>query len=391
MKINRYIKILIVFLINIILAGCDGENLQGSITDVLKTDVEKIRIHYIDVGQGDSTFIELPNNETMLIDAGESEYEDVVNSYIKSLGYTKITYLVGTHPHSDHIGGLEKQAETFQIGKIYMPKAVSTTKTYTSLLGTIKDKGYKVQTALSGVNILSDGDLSIDILSPKDEEYSNLNNYSAVIKITYKNRSFLFMGDAEELIEEEITMDVSADVIKVGHHGSDTSSSISFVKKVNPAYAIISVGKNNKYSHPASTILDKWESVGAEIYRTDEEGTIILTSDGEGIQIQNSEKIIDSNSSISKEKIKLIFLTEAIKKGKSATITIQGKANTNYSIQVKYKSGVSSASGLEDKISDSDGKVSWTWKVSSNVTPGTYEIIVSSESCSKTISYTISE
>lgn len=397
MKLNRYIRCLMLLLISILLVGCNNKKLQGSITDVLKSDEERIKIHYIDVGQGDSTFIELPNNETMLIDAGEAEYEEVVTNYIKKLGYTKITYLVGTHPHSDHIGGLEKQVETFQIGKIYMPKAVSTTKTYTSLLETIKNKNYKVQTAKEGVNILNNNDLKIDILSPKEEEYSNLNNYSVVIKITYKERSFLFMGDAEELIEEELTSDIKADVIKVGHHGSDTSSSNNFVKKVNPTYAIISVGKANKYNHPASSVLDRWKNIGAKIYRTDEEGTIILISDGEGIQIQNSKETIETNNSISKEEIKdneeikLVSLTEPIERGKNATITIEGKANTTYSIKVMYKSGASSASGLENKTSDNNGKVSWTWKVASNVTPGTYEIIISNENTSKTISYKISE
>ncbi len=250
---------------------------------------ENIKIHFIDVGQGDSIFIELPNNETMLIDAGESSKEEVVSEYINTLGYNKINYVIGTHPHSDHIGGLAHIINSFNIEKIYMPKALSTSKTYENLLNTIYKNNKNIITAKAGIKIIDEDNLKINILAPNNNNYSNLNNYSVVIKINYKSKSFLFMGDAEILSENEILTDVSADIIKIGHHGSDTSSSESFLSKVNPKYAIIMVGENNKYNHPNQTILDRLEKNNIITYRTDLNGNIIITSDGNEINIDVSK------------------------------------------------------------------------------------------------------
>jgi len=246
-----------------------------------------MKVHYIDVGQGDSIFIELPNQQTMLIDAGISSKGTLISNYISSLGYSQINYLVGTHPHADHIGGMAHIINSFNVGNIYMPKAVSTSKTYENLLNTISQKGLKVITAKSGVNIINNGNLNINIIAP-NRDYSDLNNYSAVIKITYGNRKFLFMGDAETQSENDITSDVSADVIKIGHHGSDTSSGQSFVNKVNPKYVIIMVGANNQYDHPYQITLDRWSNTGAKIYRTDLNGTIIVSTDGNSLNINSS-------------------------------------------------------------------------------------------------------
>lgn len=246
---------------------------------------KELKIHYIDVEQGDAIFIELPNNMTMLIDAGEANKGELVLNYIKNLGYKSINFLVGTHPHTDHIGGLATIINNLEIEKIYMPKALSTSKTYENLLTIINNKGLKVNTAKAGINIYKDDNLNIDIIAPNSESYSNLNNYSVVIKINYLNKKFLFMGDAETLSENEISTDVSADVVKVGHHGSDSSSGQTFVNKVKPKYAIIMVGEDNKYDHPYQMIIDRWKNIGATIYRTDINGNIIVTSDGNSIEV----------------------------------------------------------------------------------------------------------
>ena len=241
---------------------------------------QDMRVHYIDVGQGDSIFIELPNEETMLIDAAENDQADKISSYIKRYGYNEITYLIGTHPHSDHIGGMSSIVENFDIKNIYMPKAVSVSKTYENLLNTISNKNLKIKTAKTGVNIINTQELNISFIAPNKDEYDELNNYSAIVRIKYKDRVFLFMGDAEKESESELAGDLKADVIKVGHHGSDTSSSLAFAKKVKPEYAIISVGIDNKYNHPVKTILNRWELLGAKIYRTDLNGDIIITTNG---------------------------------------------------------------------------------------------------------------
>lgn len=244
-----------------------------------------MRVSYIDVGQGDSEFIELPDGKTLLIDAGTNESGDDVVEYIKSLGYTSIDYVVGTHPHEDHIGGLDDVINTFDIGDIYLPKASADTKTFEDVMDAITAKNYIVYTAHSGVTIDKDErkNLSVYMVAPVSGEYEELNNFSAVIKIVYGDTSFLFTGDAEELAENEITDDVSADVLKVGHHGSTTSTGQAFLDKVNPSIAVISCGAGNKYGHPNQETLDKLNAKNIEILRTDELGTIVITSDGKTI------------------------------------------------------------------------------------------------------------
>ena len=261
------------------------ETINNELSSSISDDTSLLNVHYIDVGQGDSIFIELPNNLTMLIDGGENDMGKVVIDYISKLGYSKIDYVIGSHPHSDHIGGLIDIVNFFEIKKIYMPKALSTSKTYENLLNSIAEKNLKIYTAKTGLNIINDSNLLVDIIAPNSDSYEDLNNYSVILKLTYKNKSFLFTGDAEILSENEITRDVSADVIKVGHHGSNTSSSQSFINKVGAKYAIISVGKDNSYDHPHQVVLDRFKNSGAQIYRTDLNGTIIVTTDGNNIKI----------------------------------------------------------------------------------------------------------
>lgn len=252
-------------------------------------NLRNMKVHYIDVEEGDSIFIELPNEKNMLIDAGEAVEGKKVINYIKQLGYSNIDYVVGTHPHTDHIGGLAQVINSFDVGKIYMPKVISTSKTYENLLDTISMKGLKIQNARAGVNIINENNLLIDIIAPNNDSYSDLNNYSVVIKITYKNRKFIFMGDAEMISENEILTDVTADIVKVGHHGSNTSSGQNFVDRVNAKYAIISVGSDNNYNHPNMNIVNRWENSGAKVYRTDLSGTIIAITDGNALSIETEK------------------------------------------------------------------------------------------------------
>ena len=299
-KIKRNIKrnffeILIILLAFLIINNQDkiknlfNQNNNQNQNDYINTNNDLLKVHYLDVGQGDSIFIELPNNETMLIDAAESYQSENIINYLKNLNYQKIDYVIGTHPHTDHIGGLKDIINTFEIGKIYMPKVVSTTKTYESLLMAIKDKNLKINTAKAGTSIIDTDALKINILAPNNNTYTELNNYSVVTKITYGTTKFLFMGDAEKLSENEIKEDVTADVIKIGHHGSNTSSSIDFIKKVNAKYGIISVGLNNKYNLPKEETITNWENSGTKIYLTSTNGTIRASSDGTNIKIE-SEK-----------------------------------------------------------------------------------------------------
>ena len=290
---RNFFEILIILLAFLIINNQDKIknlfNQNNNQNDYINTNNDLLKVHYLDVGQGDSIFIELPNNETMLIDAAESYQSENIINYLKNLNYQKIDYVIGTHPHTDHIGGLKDIINTFEIGKIYMPKVVSTTKTYESLLMAIKDKNLKINTAKAVTSIIDTDALKINILAPNNSIYTELNNYSVVTKITYGTTKFLFMGDAEKLSENEIKENVSADVIKIGHHGSNTSSSINFIKKVNAKYGIISVGLNNKYNLPKEETITNWENSGTKIYLTSTNGTIRASSDGTNIKIE-SEK-----------------------------------------------------------------------------------------------------
>lgn len=268
-----------------------------SVNTVVNTVVSadsKLQIYYFDVGQADSILV-IADNQTMLIDAGNNEDGPLLVGYIQGLGITKIDYLVGTHPHEDHIGGLDDIINNFEIGKIYMPDATTTTSTFQSVLEAISAKGLSITRCEIG-STFGLGDGICTIMSVENEEQSNLNLNSIVIHLAYGEKTFLFMGDAEKEIEEKISWP-KVDVLKVGHHGSDTSSTEKFINAVKPESAIISVGTNNTYSHPAQSTLDTLTKVGAKIYRTDEVGTILLTSDGKTYNIQTFFTALDGNSS----------------------------------------------------------------------------------------------
>ncbi len=273
------------------LAGCGGELFPASTEQpdrlTAPADGQTLTVSFLDVGQGDSVFIELPDSRTMLIDASESNYAGQIESYIRGRGHSKIDYLVATHPHSDHIGGMSAIVNAFDIGEVWMPDADSTTATYEKLLTAISDKGLKIHTAKAGKVILEEESLRISLLAPCSDSYSDLNNYSAVIKLTYGAARFLFTGDAEKLSEEEMLAsgaDLSADVLKIGHHGSSTSSSEAFLKAVAPSFGVISCGKDNSYGHPHQETLTAAEQLQIPLLRTDLEGTIVFSSDGSEIK-----------------------------------------------------------------------------------------------------------
>ena len=252
-------------------------------------------VHFLDVGQADSILLQLPNNETMLIDAGNNADGDFVVNYIHNLGIIKIDYLIGTHPHEDHIGGLDDVINSFEIGQIYMPRVTHKTKTFEDVLLAIKAKDKKITSAKARVTIIDEPDLKAYFLSPSRDDYEDLNHWSAVLKIEYGNTSFLFTGDAEEINEFEMlassALKPDADVLKVGHHGSDSSTSEPFLDAVAPQYAVISVEKDNNYGHPSPIVLDNLYQRDITVLRTDELGTIKCFSDGEKIRFNKLYKV----------------------------------------------------------------------------------------------------
>lgn len=290
MNIIKRVIIGVLISLIILITGCvieihdNNTRNGGSPADSSQNAAGKLKIHFIDVGQADSILIQC-GNENMLIDAGNNDDGDMLVEYIKSQDVNKLDYLIGTHPHEDHIGGLDRVIESFDIGNIYMPKASSNTKTYKDVLDVIKAKGLKITSPIPGSSFKL-GDAAVEIFAPNSATYEDANNYSIVMKLKYGSTSYLFTGDAENISEGETIekgFDISANLIKLGHHGSNSSTSEEFLDRVNPQYAIISVGTGNDYGHPTKNTMDKLKKRSIPVYRTDENGTIVVTSDGDSI------------------------------------------------------------------------------------------------------------
>jgi len=251
---------------------------------------DKLEVTFLDVGQGDSAVIRLgESNEVILIDTGEADFAGRVTSYLDRHDIRTINYLVATHPHSDHIGSMSQIVDKYDVEKIYMPRAVNNTKSYEKFLMSIKNKGLKAKEARAGV-VLTDGEVSAQFVGPVGSGYEELNDYSAVLKISCKDVSFLFTGDAEKLSENEMLHNgeqLQADVLKVGHHGSNTSSGMEFLHQVMPDYAIISTD-GESYGHPHKEVLERLRKVNPyiEILMTNECGNITFTTDGENIEYE---------------------------------------------------------------------------------------------------------
>lgn len=286
MKVNKkIIGFLISFILSLSIVSCslvETENTKVSIPE------GTLKITYIDVGQADSIFIQ-SKDKNLLIDAGTNETGENVIKYLKEEKVSKIDYLIATHPHEDHIGGMADIIKSFDIGKFYSPKVSANTKTFERMIKELNNKELKINT----LKVDKDPEIElpgvkIDVYSPIKDEYENLNNYSPIIKLTYGENKFLFTGDAEKEVEKAVienNYDIKADVLKVGHHGSSTSTSSNFLKKVDPSIAVISVGKDNSYKHPSESTIERLKKSNIEILRTDISGNITLTSDGKAIKL----------------------------------------------------------------------------------------------------------
>jgi competence protein ComEC len=245
--------------------------------------VKLLKVHFIDVGQADCILIQAPQGQNMLVDAGNRDDAPRITAYLTAQGVQRLRVVIGTHPHEDHIGGMAAIVKQFGVGKVYLPKVAANTRTYADLLATIKAKGLKVTTARAGATIKLQRAVRAQLLAPNKAKYEKLNNYSAVLKLTYGRHSFLLTGDAEAVSETEMLQrgyDLKADVLKVGHHGGAGSTSRDFLAAVAPQYAVISVGRNNVYKHPSRRTLNRLKKMKIQVYRTDLAGTILFTSDG---------------------------------------------------------------------------------------------------------------
>lgn len=244
-------------------------------------------IHYIDVGQGDCILVQV-NNKNLLIDSGPSSSKNKLMKYLKKFNISKLDYVIATHPHEDHIGNMSTIINSFNVVNFYAPKVYDNSNAFENMIYSLKKKNLKISSIKRDTDSIDLGDnIDISVFSPINDFYDNLNNYSPVFKIQYGKTSFLFTGDAEKEVEQDILNhhdDLSSDVIKIGHHGSSTSTSSNFLKAVNPSSAIISVGENNMYNHPNKDTLNLLIKNKLSIYRTDFNKNILLVSDGKTIR-----------------------------------------------------------------------------------------------------------
>lgn len=253
---------------------------------VYEPEAGKMIVYYLNVGQGDSILIQV-NNKNLLIDSGPKLEKKKLFECLSKINIDKLDYIIATHPHEDHIGNMSKIVDNFNVLNFYAPKIQTTTKNFEQMIDSLKSKNLKINVIKKGTPFINLGEnTKVTVFSPSKDTYEDLNNYSPIIKIQYGKTSFLFTGDAQKDVEKEIITsneDVSADVLKIGHHGSSTSTSKEFLNKVHPSIGIISVGLDNSYNHPNLDTLQRLKDSNTKIYRTDKDGTIILSSDGSTI------------------------------------------------------------------------------------------------------------
>ncbi|MDO5517385.1 MAG: ComEC/Rec2 family competence protein [Clostridium sp.] len=251
-----------------------------------------LEVSYLDVGQGDSAYIKV-NGYDILVDAGPKSDEEKLLAQLEEKNIDDFEIIIATHPHEDHIGGMKKVFDRYDVESFYMPKVSHTTKTFENMVNAVANEGIKIQQIKEGMTFDLGNGARIDVYSPIYESYEEFNDYSPIMKLTFGETELIFTGDAEAHAEADVVAkypnDLHGDVLKFGHHGSSTSSSEEFLQSVDPDYGIISCGAGNKYGHPHKETLQKISKYDIETYRTDTQGQITLTSDGKNISIKTQK------------------------------------------------------------------------------------------------------
>lgn len=243
-------------------------------------------VHFIDVGQGDAVLIRTSEGD-MLIDGGDNHMGQTLVNYLQSQGVMRLDYVIATHPHADHIGGLIPVIRAFYINTLIMPNVAHTTRTFERFIQALEDNDINTRPPQIGEN-LHLGEAIFTVVAPNSAGHANLNDYSISLHMAFGDTSFLFTGDAERVSEEEMLAaghNLSADVLHVGHHGSATSTTEDFLTAVSPAIAIISVGEDNAHGHPHATVLARLVAQGVRVYRTDTHGDVVVVTDGEALEV----------------------------------------------------------------------------------------------------------
>lgn len=288
----KWNQLVLTLLLLLSLASC-GEYSAPPASSPVPAEGGSFAVHFIDVGQADAALVAC-DGHFMLIDGGNAADSDLIYAYLQNQGADHLDYMVATHAHEDHIGGLSGALNYAQVDTAYCPVTEGSTKVFQNMVKYLEQQGRALTVPEPG-DTFSLGSAQVEILGPV-KEYSDANNTSIVLRIDYGETSFLFTGDMEAEAEQDLIdsgADLSATVLKVGHHGSDTSSSYVFLREVMPQYAVISVGEGNSYGHPTETVLSRLRDADAVVYRTDLQGTILAESDGSSVTFR-TEKTADA-------------------------------------------------------------------------------------------------
>ncbi|MDR2708114.1 MAG: MBL fold metallo-hydrolase [Nitrososphaerota archaeon] len=283
---------------------------SGTSPDSILPNAATLEVYFLDVGQADCILLKT-GSHNMLIDAGNTGQDKLVLNYLTKYGVNSLDYLVATHPHADHIGSMASVVKAMDsIGMVIMPDKTHTTKTFENLIKAIEEKDVPVSMPKPG-DVFTLGDATVQVLAPNSDTYKDFNDYSVVLRVEFGDTVFLFTGDAETKSEGEQLLNgllLKADVLKVGHHGSRTSSAQKYLDAVSPTYAVISCGAGNDYGHPHKESMSRLNAMGVVIYRTDENGTILFVSDGKNISIttDNGSGTTPTSTSNSAEQLRYI-------------------------------------------------------------------------------------
>ena len=275
----------------VLLFGCAPAEATDNINITSSANTEgMLQVHFVDVGQADFEYIKFPDGSCAVIDSGDTDDREFVVDYINSMGQSDISFAVATHGHADHIGSMKEILENFNVGTIIRPYEDYDSTLYTNMLYAIEETGTEEVIAKYG-DTFEAGGASFEVFGPIGDGYSDYNDYSVVLKMTYGDVSFLFTGDAGKASEKDMLSmgyDLDSDVLKVGHHGSKTASTEEFLEAVSPAVSVISVGENNEYNLPSDEAMERINSNSQNVYRTDEDGTVIVSTDGNTINVETN-------------------------------------------------------------------------------------------------------